>query len=210
MSERATESLEIERKYEVSATAELPDHAALAAAGFIADAPVNFQLEAVYFDTAAGDLAKHRLAARLRRGGPDAGWHLKVKQPGGTREFHWPVSEQMPNALREEITRRTGTDAELTPLAELRTERSLVLLRDTARTAAIELVDDRVNAHDARTGSPRAWREWEAELVPGASANLLDALEAVLLRSGASPSLSPAKIARATGAYTPSGDKVGE
>lgn len=213
MSERPAESIEIERKYEVPTALALPETAALAAAGFAADAPRTFALRAVYYDTAHGDLAQHRLALRRREGGPDAGWHLKHKNPTGAHEFQWPESDEMPADLRDEVSRRIGAEPELTPLAELRTERTVVLLRGgpeaagsgaaESEAAVIELVDDRVRTHDLRTGVRRAWREWEAELVPGADAALLDALEALLFDAGATASPSPAKIARATGRIVP-------
>ncbi|WP_449279267.1 CYTH domain-containing protein [Leucobacter sp. GX0328] len=220
MNERPTESIEIERKYEVPTALALPDAAALAAAGFAAAEPRTFALRAVYYDTEHGDLAQHRLALRRREGGPDAGWHLKHKNRTGAHEFQWPESDEMPAGLRDEVARRIGAEPELTPLAELRTERTVVLLhsapstpsaprtpdvppRGGAETAVIELVDDRVRTHDLRTGAHRAWREWEAELVPGADTALLDVLEALLCEAGASASPSPAKIARATGRLVP-------
>lgn len=213
MSERPVESIEIERKYEVVAGAELPDAATLEAAGFFPDAPVSFELHATYFDTAQGDLARHRLAVRRRQGGPDAGWHLKHKNPLGAHEFHWPNADTMPEGLRSEIAKRLGAEAagagpehagpEITPLAELRTLRSVVLLRDAQGRPTVELVDDFVRALNHRDGTRRAWREWEAELAPDAPESLFSALEPVLVAAGARPSPSPAKIARATGALVP-------
>jgi hypothetical protein len=73
------------------------------------------------------------------------------------------------------------------------------MLRDGSGREVVELADDRVRATDGIEGVDRAWREWEAELMPGADAAVLDRVEAVLLASGAEPSLSFAKIARATG-----------
>ena len=35
-------------------------------------------LDAVYYDTSAHDLARHRITLRRRTGGTDAGWHLKL------------------------------------------------------------------------------------------------------------------------------------
>lgn len=200
MSERAVESIEIERKYEVSAASELPGAEAFAAVGLVPDAAETVELAAAYFDTGARDLARNRLAVRVRFGGKDAGWHLKMKGAEGARELLWPPAEEMPAGLREEIAQRIGADAVVAPIAELRTERRVVRLRDADGREAVELVDDRVRALDRVSGVRRVWREWEAELAPGAEVSLLDAVEPVLRAAGADPSPSPAKIARASGA----------
>ncbi|MFA7497736.1 MAG: EamA family transporter [Leucobacter sp.] len=193
------ESFEIERKYEVREGSALPQAAALREAGFHPDAPQTYELHNAYFDTPQGDLARHRLAVRLRRGGPDAGWHLKERTAEGAREWMWPPEEGMPGGLRQRITERIGNAEGLGPLAELRTTRRVMQLRDSTGRETVELVDDRVRAVDRRTGTRRSWSEWEAELAAGADPSLLDALEPVLLAAGATPSLSTAKIARATG-----------
>ncbi|WP_181158467.1 CYTH domain-containing protein [Leucobacter massiliensis] len=195
----ARESLEIERKYEARLGAELPTAGRLREAGFAADAPLSFSLRAQYLDTPGEDLAAQGVAVRERHGGSDAGWHLKQRGPEGVRELHWPAAERMPEGLREEIRARIGEAVDaVRPLARIDTERTVVLLRDATGAAVVELADDRVLAADA-AGVRRAWREWEAELVPGAEPALLERVEPLLLEAGAEPSLSAAKIARATG-----------
>lgn len=190
-----TESIELERKYEVDVDAELPRD--FSAAGLQADPPQRFRLEAQYFDTAGGHLARQRVAVRMRLGGKDEGWHLKCKVAEGARELLWPPSQEMPRGLREEIARLT--DRPVLPLAELHTRRTVLHLRDADGVEVVEVSDDRVLSEHHATGVRRAWREWEAELIPGADLALLDAVEPVLLLAGADPSPSPAKIARATG-----------
>lgn len=192
-----TESLEIERKYEVAASVGLPAMDAFRSAGFAAEEPVVHELEARYFDTVDGRLARLGLALRSRRGGKDAGWHLKERGDAGVRELAWPPSDEPPAELLAELRARIG-DAGIVPIAIVRTERTVVILHDRAG-GAVELADDRVRAEDGASGVRRAWREWEAELLAGADPSLLDDLEPVLLAAGAAPSLSPAKIARATG-----------
>lgn len=198
------ESIEVERKYEVAVDAVLPGD--FSPAGLLADEPEQVELRAVYFDTADGHLARSLVAVRRREGGHDAGWHLKAKGAGGARELHWPLSDEMPEGLRAEIAQLS--DAPVVPLAELRTQRTVLRLRDGraarekggARGAeAVELADDRVLAEHCSTGVRRAWREWEAELAQGADAALLDRLEPLLRQSGATPSANPAKIVRAVG-----------
>lgn len=195
-----SESLEIERKYEVSVALPLPDADGFREAGLDPEAPVTHRLSARYFDTLRGDLAARGLALRERHGGKDAGWHLKQRGEAGVKELLWPPSDGMPEGLRDEIRGRIGDAVdEVRPVAQLETERTVVMLRDGSGREAVELADDRVRATDRVAGVDRAWREWEAELMPGVDAAVLDRVEAVLLAAGAEPSLSFAKIARATG-----------
>ncbi|UOR00838.1 CYTH domain-containing protein [Leucobacter allii] len=193
-------SLEIERKYEASPGVPLPRD--FSAAGLVAEAPVMHRLVARYFDTATGELARRGIALRSRAGGKDAGWHLKQRGADGVRELLWPPAEAMPDGLRAELRERIGAAADaVREIAELRTERSVVVLRDASGAARVELADDSVRARSFAEGDApvsRAWREWEAELLAG-DARILDLVEPVLLAAGATHSLSFAKIARATG-----------
>ncbi|WP_344383032.1 CYTH domain-containing protein, partial [Georgenia ruanii] len=76
-------SLEVERKYDVAADLLLPPDAAFEEAGLRAEAPITYELSAIYFDTSDSDLARRDLALRVRRGGSDAGWHLKQRGEDG-------------------------------------------------------------------------------------------------------------------------------
>lgn len=196
----AVEAIEIERKYEVAVDAPLPPNAAFQAVGFEADPPAAFQLVASYFDTPREALARIGVAVRVREGGKDAGWHLKQREASGVRELQWPPSQEMPAALAAEIRARIGDAvAEVVPRAELRTDRVILVLRDSGGRAAVEIADDRVLATDHARGVRRAWREWEAEVLPDGAEFQLDVIEPVLVQAGAQLSASPAKIARATG-----------
>ena len=219
----ATESLEIERKYEVGADTQLPDDEVFLAASLTPGARETVHMIAEYFDTSDARLARARLAMRKRQGGTDEGWHLKEKGAAGTRELHWPLSDEIPEGLFRELRERIGDAAnDLRPIAILRTERRILRLLSAAGAAGaaggarvagaasaateltevVELVDDRVHAVELRPDGSRvdrAWREWEAELTQGADPDHLDRAERVLIGAGAEPSLSTAKIARATG-----------
>lgn len=202
--EAGQESLEVERKYEVAADLPLPTAEAFAAVGLTASAPVTYELAAIYFDTPERDLARGGMAMRVRHGGKDAGWHIKQRGAEGVRELFWPPSDEMPAGVREELAARIGEEASsVAPVAELDTERTVVVLFDESGAEIVELADDRVEAFDRVAGVARVWREWEAEVLPGADTAVLDRVEPVLLAAGARVSLSLAKIARATGALIP-------
>lgn len=195
------ETFEIERKYAVSDTAQLPGERALATAGLTVGATERRELEASYFDTPDGALGRARVAVRRRRGGPDAGWHLKERGDDGVRELQWPLSDEVPAGLVAEMQGRVGPAAEqLVMIARLSTVRLATLVRDAAGNAVIELVDDQVEAENLLTGRTQAWREWEAELVDGADAATLDALEPLLVAAGAERVRGTSKIQRVMGA----------
>lgn len=63
----------------------------------------------------------------------------------------------------------------------------------------IELADDRVVATNALSGEKSAWREWEAELAPGASLELLELVEPLLIGAGAERVRGTSKLQRAMG-----------
>lgn len=197
MSVAGVESVEIERKYEVTGDAVVPTDFSIA--GLTVLEEHTYGLEARYFDTADRLLAQHRIAVRLRLGGHDAGWHLKARTPSGTREVTWPPTENVPETLIAELRLVTGQHIRaLEGTATLRTTRKSYRLGAEDRPV-IELVDDTVQAQEHEGGVRRRWREWEAELVEGEDPVFLERLEPVLERAGAIPSVSDAKIARALG-----------
>jgi CYTH domain len=76
----ATTVREIERKYDLRDGVELPGWDGLA--GVDAIVGPQEQLEAVYYDTTDLRLLRAGVTLRLRRGGDDAGWHLKLPVDG--------------------------------------------------------------------------------------------------------------------------------
>lgn len=183
----AVESFEIERKYEVADDAVLPQAQVFQAIGLRADAPEAHELRASYFDTPEGGLAGRRLALRQRAGGKDEGWHLKAKGEAGARELLWPPSPEMPPGLRREVETNIGREAleRLAEIATLQTQRVTTLLFDRTDTAVVEISDDRVEAVNRLNGRTQRWREWEAELMPGADEALLEHVEPLLVAAGA-------------------------
>lgn len=212
-----TTQIEIERKYAVDESTPLPQLAGITGEdgtvlGRRDHEPV--QLEAVYFDTADGALARQRIALRRREGGHDAGWHVKLPAAEGREELQWPLEppaalpaasgDPVPSMVREAVIVHVR-DHELSPLARLSTVRRITELVDASGAVVVEISDDVVTATDARAGVVRAWREWEAELGPAAPstperrAAVLDRVEAVLLAAGAEHSASVSKLAQALG-----------
>lgn len=195
----ATESLEIERKYEVPEKASLPREAEFVQIGYRFGSSATHELRASYFDTDSGELAQQRLAVRCRVGGSDEGWHLKAKGADGAREWQWPLSDEMPAGLRAEIEARLGQGSaeRLRRIATLHTTRRTQLLEDADGRQVVELADDQVRAMNELNGYEQQWREWEAELVTGASEDVLDAIEPLLQQAGAARLRGTSKIQRA-------------
>jgi inorganic triphosphatase YgiF len=201
--------MEIERKYDVGESIEVPD---LIGARPIAvvEAIEIIELNAVYYDTAQFHLARGRTALRRREGGSDAGWHIKSKQPAdeGRTELHWPLEaggpDEVPAEVRAQVEHLAGAH-ELRPVARVVNHRENRRLLDAAGYPVAELSDDHVTAENLIDGSQRAWREWEVELLAAAPdtrakrAKLLDAIEGILLDAGAEISTSSSKVARALG-----------
>jgi hypothetical protein len=208
--------VEIERKYDVDESAVPPR---LVGAGPVAleSDPETAELVAVYFDTPGLELARNRIALRVRHGGGDAGWTVKLPGDEGRTELSWPLgaaegaqpgSEPPPAEVVDAVREYIG-DAPLEPLARVTNTRVTVILQDAAGFAIAELCDDHVRSEGLRgpqePSSARHWREWEVELLEAAPDTrerrtaLLDDIEARLLEAGARPSTSSSKLARALG-----------
>src|SRR3954452_15918551 len=83
--------LEIERKFDVPPSFDLPDLGTLPGVTRVTG-PEERLLEAVYHDTADLRLARPRITLRRRTGGPDEGWHVKLPAADGARrELHSPL-----------------------------------------------------------------------------------------------------------------------
>lgn len=168
------------------------------------DEPVEYRLEAEYFDTEDFQLASEKITLRRRTGGEDAGWHLKLPAGADERhEYHAPLrrtSDGVPSALVQRI-RVHIRDRALVPVARLSTHRTVYRLRGDTGDIIADFIDDHV---DAKSFGPEAiaqsWREWEVEL-GGAPRTFLEASQSALLAAGASPSAYGSKLARALGAH---------
>ncbi|WP_113701986.1 CYTH and CHAD domain-containing protein [Nonomuraea lactucae] len=186
--------IEIEDKFDVPPEYAVPD---LGKLGQVVG-PKSYQLVALYYDTPDLRLAARGVTLRRRRGGDDAGWHLKLPKAKGVRqEITRPLTRStkvVPQELAE-LVRAYTRGAELQPVAELDTRRSVTFVCD-GETKLVEVADDRVKG-TAFGEEPRIvrWREVEAELLAG-DEKLLGKVGKRLRKAGAAPSGSASKLAR--------------
>ncbi|MFC4122179.1 CYTH and CHAD domain-containing protein [Nonomuraea zeae] len=187
--------IEIEDKFDVSPEYVVPDLSGLADVV----GPKGYQLVALYFDTPDLRLAARGVTLRRRRGGSDAGWHLKLPKAKGVRqEITHPLtrSTKIVPAELAELVRAYTRGAELKVVAELETRRNVTVLRD-GETGLVEIADDRVKGtvygEDVRIVR---WREVEAELLDGGDQALLAKVGKRLRKAGATPSEATSKLAK--------------
>lgn len=197
-------TVEVERKYDVGIETPLPRWDAIPGVDAVTMGE-DRSLNAQYFDTADGALARVGVALRRRTGGPDEGWHVKGPRQGDSRlELGWPLGEgaELPSPVAEAVSE--WTTAPLTPLAHIKNDRTAYLLTGPDGVVA-EFVDDRVRATDLRNHVSREWREWEMELGPAAPAAdeartaFFEAVQLAVVAVGGSESVSDSKLARALG-----------
>lgn len=190
---------ETERKYEGIKGLKLLDPAGLL--GFCtATGPDEQDLEAVYFDTADLRLVRAGVTLRRRKGGSDAGWHLKLPAGKDSRdELRLPLghSPRHPPAELVALTRVHTRGAVLAPVAELKTRRRRWVLADSRGRSLAELVDDHVRARTmGEQTTTVSWREVEVELGEHGQRALLDRIERRLLKAGAQRAGSASKLGR--------------
>ncbi|GAA3601607.1 CYTH and CHAD domain-containing protein [Nonomuraea rosea] len=187
--------IEIEDKFDVPSEYVIPDLSGLADVV----GPKSHQLVALYFDTPDLRLAARGVTLRRRRGGSDAGWHLKLPKAKGVRqEITHPLtrSTKVVPAELAELVRAYARGADLEVVAELETRRNVTVLRD-GETGLVEVADDRVKGtvygDDVRIVR---WREVEAELLDGGDQALLAKVGKRLRKAGATPSEATSKLAK--------------
>lgn len=191
--------LEVERKFEVFESTVSPSFDGLTSVARVEHSPSQ-QLDAVYFDTPAHDLAARHVTLRRRTGGADEGWHLKLPAgPDARTEVRVPLGDNSSDAVPEElldVVLAIVRDRPVGPVARISTSRTVDVLYGPDGTALAEFCDDQVVARAEDDESQQRWREWELELGEGGDRGLLDRLTNRLLDAGAVPAGHGSKLAR--------------
>ncbi|WP_067490594.1 CYTH and CHAD domain-containing protein [Actinomadura hibisca] len=214
----ADRHLEIEQKYDAAADFAVPDLSGLPGVATVGPPRVH-ELHATYFDTADLRLAAGGITLRRRRGGDDAGWHLKMPAgPDSKNELRAPLgrSRVVPARLASLVAAYTR-GAALEPVATLETRRAVVHLLDDGGRMLAEVADDLVTGTDLRAATaveivpdegartaggvgaePQRWREIEVELGDG-GADLLKGAGKRLRKAGAGRAATSSKLGRLLG-----------
>jgi len=195
----ATEIRETERKYELESGAALPSLHDLPQVCGQSD-PDEQTLEAEYYDTADLRLIRAGVTLRRRRGGTDAGWHLKLPLDSDSRrEIQVPLGRtgrRVPAELSV-LVRAYARGGVLRPVALITTTRHLRVLLDGAGASLAEVMTDDVSAQTLGESTILSqWREVEVELT-GGGPDLLRAADRRLRHSGLRPAGHSAKLERA-------------
>ncbi len=201
----AVQARETEIKYEATVGAALPSFDVLPQVARTRSA-ASEQLDAEYFDTDDLRLIRAGITLRRRRGGHDAGWHLKLPAgPHTRRELRLPLGRsrsRVPDELAR-LVRVHTRGAELKPVARISTLRQRQLLLDSAGESLAEVASDDVTAQTLG-GATRVsqWHEVEVELT-GGKPDVLAAADKLLRGDGLNRSGQSAKLARALGLPPP-------
>ena len=198
--------IETERKFEVVENTVAPSFAGLSAVARV-ERSLSQSLDAVYFDTPARDLSRHRITLRRRTGGTDAGWHVKLPAgPDSRTEVRAPLEDDsdeaadrdhtpiVPEGIRD-VVLAIVRDKTLTPVARISTVRTVETLYGIDGAQLAEFCDDEVSA-SAEGGEEVRWRDWALELAPGADPDRVDRLTNRLVDAGAQPAGHGSKLAR--------------
>jgi CHAD domain-containing protein len=205
----AVQARETEIKYEAGAGVPLPAFDVLPQVAGTRQAATE-QLDAEYFDTADLHLIRAGITLRRRRGGHDAGWHLKLPAgPHTRREIRLPLGRsrtRVPDELGR-LVRVHTRGGELRSVAMISTSRQRQLLLDGSGHSLAEVASDDVTAR-ATVGAAREsqWHEVEVELTGGGQ-DVLAAADRLLRRAGLNRSGQSAKLARALGLPPPPADE---
>jgi CHAD domain-containing protein len=195
----ASKVTETETKFDARPGATLPplDELSQVARTVIPD---EDQLEAEYYDTADLRLIRAGITLRRRRGGEDAGWHLKLPAGTDTRsEIRLPLARggrRVPAELARLVRAYTRGEP-IVPVVQMTTKRQRVILLDKSGQSLAEVAADDVSARTmGESMTATQWQEVEVELTGGDRA-LLAAVGQALRRDGLHPADHSAKLERA-------------
>ncbi|HEX6856821.1 MAG TPA: CYTH and CHAD domain-containing protein [Streptosporangiaceae bacterium] len=201
----AATAQEIERKYEAGPAVTLPGLSGVPGVAQEAGLPSE-DLSAEYYDTDDLRLIRAGVTLRRRRGGHDAGWHLKLPAGADTRqEIRLPLGQaarQVPAELAR-LVRGYTRGAALGPVAQIGTIRQRRALLDGQGESLAEVMTDDVSAQSMGESTTLSrWREIEVELT-GGGLDLLKAIDKRLRDAGLQPAGHSAKLARALAGRLP-------
>jgi CHAD domain-containing protein len=179
---------------------EVPDLAEVVV-GVRAGAPVDEELDALYYDTRDLRLVRSGVTVRCRAGDRGAVW--TVKFPSGVdggrrrREVDVVLDAGPPPAEVVSLSRAYLRTGELVDVARLQTRRRRIELLDGDRLLA-EVKDDEVSVLDGDHVAAR-FREVEIDVLPGSPESLLDAIVTRVRQAGVGPPDPTPKLVRALG-----------
>ena len=202
---------EVERKFVVDDDAAFPGLEDVAPSLSVGSVE-TVDLDAVYYDTNDYRLARSGASLRLRLGGADAGWHLKLPGPAADAriELRLPAPQvdleallaeppAVPEELRDLTLSRTGGRA-LKPAVRITTRRTRTVLVDPESRPFAEVDLDEVGAFvNGRLEPHDRWKELEIELLEGNPHEFAE-ISRNLERHGGRPASYRSKFARALGA----------
>jgi len=166
-------------------------------------------MDATYWDTTNATLLRWGITMRIRSGGGDDGWHLKIPVSSSETdtgasvrtELHRDASSATPPVEFLELLSTILQGAEVVPVARVETQRKPRLLSD-ARGASIELVDDLVTLSQGDKIID-TFREIEIELRSDAALPEALVIGEILLNAGAQTS----SVSKAASAFGPAAQK---
>jgi CHAD domain-containing protein len=195
---------EVEHKFRVHGLYRVPD---MTRADVVTDVEDHgiVELETVYYDTPDLRLIREGMNLRRRTGGPDEGWHLKIKVPEAAEEvrdeLRLPLDAGEPQAPPSELLDLVCAVVRhslVHPVVTLRTTRHVRHVLDADGRPAAELVDDTVQVINGSGQASAQFRELELEL-SGAPPELVDHIVTQLDQSGAVSGEFISKPVRALG-----------
>ncbi|MCZ9306371.1 CYTH and CHAD domain-containing protein [Corynebacterium sp. c8Ua_181] len=201
--------LEVEAKFSVAESTQLPELTRLEGVDHVADTR-HHALSAIYYDTEDLRLTHAKVTLRRRTGGNDDGWHIKIPSEAGRTEIHAELGEpvdgryEVPEELLHQV-RSIIRHNELSPIAQVDNKRTEMVLADADNKPVAEFCDDHVTAFSFLPGGQQqSWREWEVELagdLPGTEegTQFIRRATSLLIGAGARVSSSPSKLKSALG-----------
>lgn len=166
-------------------------------------------MDATYWDTTDATLLRWGITMRIRTGGGDDGWHLKIPMPATESnngasvrtELHRDGTGTSPPVEFLEMLAAILQGTEVVPIARVNTKRKPQILADS-RGAIIELVDDLVTLSRGAHVIDE-FREIEIELIDDTAMPEALLIGQILSNSGAQPS----SVSKAASAFGPAAKK---